>query len=119
LQNQGAGLPDGGFFCQEQFQKAGDHEPMQGQMPARGAIEVKSTKDDALVTADGDQVSRYLGKYRHVPATNYWDFVLVGQDAEGDQVKLDAYRWPQRLTRSAAVQDALRGYLAPEKEMRQ
>ena len=36
LQNQGAGLHDGGFFTQEQFQKAGDHEPMPGQMPAPG-----------------------------------------------------------------------------------
>lgn len=75
LQNQGAGMPDGGFFTQEQFQKAGDHEPMPGQMPARGAIEVKSTKDDAWVTAGGDQVTRYLGKYRQVLVTNYRDFV--------------------------------------------
>ena len=92
LQNQGAGLPDGGFFTQEQFQKAGDHEPMPGQMPARGAIEVKSTKDDAWVTADGDQVTRYLGKYRQVLVTNYRDFVLVGQDASGQAVKLEIYR---------------------------
>jgi hypothetical protein len=41
LQNQSAGLPDGGLFTQDQFQKAGDHEPMAGQMPARGVIEVK------------------------------------------------------------------------------
>ena len=74
------------------FQKAGDHEPMPGQMPARGAIEVKSTKDDALVTADGDQVTRYLGKYRQVLVTNYRDFVLVGQDASGQAVKLEIYR---------------------------
>ena len=92
LQNQGAGLPDGGFFTQEQFQKAGDHEPMSGQMPARGAIEVKSTKDDALVTADGDQVTRYLEKYRQILMTNYRDFVLLGQDASGQGVKLEIYR---------------------------
>jgi hypothetical protein len=82
-------LPDGGFFTQEQFQKTGDHEPMPGQMPARGAIEVKSTKDDAWVTADGDHA------------------------------KLDAYRWPQRMTRSGAIQDALKVYLDPQKDMRQ
>jgi hypothetical protein len=92
LQNQGAGMPDGGFFTQEQFQKAGDHEPMPGQMPARGAIEVKSSKDDALVTAEGDQVTRYLGKYRQVLVSNYRDFVLVGQDASGQAVKLEIYR---------------------------
>ena len=33
--------------------------------------------------------------------------------------RLDAHRWPQRLTRSGAIQNALRGYLDPEKEMRQ
>ena len=38
LQNQGAGMPDGGFFTQEQFQKAGDHEPLPGQMPAGGSL---------------------------------------------------------------------------------
>lgn len=31
--------------------------------------------------------------------------------------RLDAYRWPQRLTRSGAVQDALKGYLDPQKEV--
>ena len=34
---------------------------MPGQMPARGVIEVKSTGDDAWVTADGEQVTRYWG----------------------------------------------------------
>jgi hypothetical protein len=116
LQNRGAGLPDGGFFTQEQFQKAGDHEPIPGQMPARGAIEVKSTKDDALVTADGGQVTRYLEKYRQVLVTNYRDFVLAGQDAEVDQAKLDAHRWPQHLTRSGAIREALAGYLPQDWE---
>jgi hypothetical protein len=64
-------------------------------------------------------VTRYLGKYRQVLASNYRDFVLVGKDAEGDQGKLNSYRWPQHMTRSGAVQDALKGYLDPEKEMRQ
>jgi hypothetical protein len=92
LQNQGAGLPDGGLFTQEQFQKAADNEPMAGQMPARGVIEVKSTRDDAWVTADGAQVTRYWGKYRQVLVTNYRDFVLMGQDPTGQPVKLETYR---------------------------
>ena len=92
LQNQGAGLPDGGLFTQEQFQKAGDLEPMAGQMPARGVIEVKSTGDDAWVTAAGEQVTRYWGRYRLVLVTNYRDFVLVGQDPTGKPVKLETYR---------------------------
>jgi hypothetical protein len=47
LQNLGAGLPDGGFFTQEQFQKFADAALFPGQNPARGVMEVKSTKDDA------------------------------------------------------------------------
>jgi hypothetical protein len=55
-------------------------------------IEVKPTKDDAWITADGEQVSRYWGKYRQVLVTNYRDFVLVGQDAEGRPAKLESFR---------------------------
>ena len=67
-------------------------EPLPGQLPARGVIEVKSTKDDAWITAAGEQVSRYWGKYRQVLVTNYRDFVLVGQDAEGKFAKLESFR---------------------------
>ena len=92
LANRGAGLPDGGLFTAEQFQKPSEAEPLPAQPPARGVIEVKSTKDDAWVTADGEQVSRYWGKYRQVLVTNYRDFVLIGQDAEGKPAKLESFR---------------------------
>jgi hypothetical protein len=35
LQNLGAGLPDGGFFTQDQFQKFADASLLPGQTPAR------------------------------------------------------------------------------------
>src|ERR1035437_9450455 len=89
LKNVGAGFPDGGLFTKEQLK---DDEPLPGQIPARGAIEVKSTSDDAWLTADGEQVSRYWGRYRQVLVTNYRDFVLVGHDAEGQLAKLETYR---------------------------
>ncbi len=92
LQNVGAGLPDGGFFTQEQFQKFTDGAPLAGQTPARGVMEVKPAKDDAWVTAEGEQVTRYWGRYRQVLVTNYRDFVLVGQDPSGRPVKLETYR---------------------------
>ncbi len=92
LQNQGAGLPDGGFFTQDQFQKYTDAAPLTGQTPARGVMEVKSTHDDAWVTADGKQVTGYWRRYRQVLVTNYRDFVLVGQDPSGQPVKLETYR---------------------------
>ncbi len=91
LKNRGAGLPDGGLFTPDQFQKT-TTEPMPGAVPARGVIEVKPAGEDAWLTAGGEQVSRYWGKYRQVLVTNLRDFLLVGQDAEGNQVKLEAYR---------------------------
>ena len=91
LANKGAGNPDGGLFTPEQFQK-GAAEPLTGQVPSRGVIEVKGTGDDAWVTADGKQVSKYSGQYHQVLVTNYRDFVLVGQDINGKPVKLETYR---------------------------
>jgi hypothetical protein len=35
LANRGAGLPDGGLFTAEQFQKVSHAEPVPGQPPAR------------------------------------------------------------------------------------
>jgi hypothetical protein len=92
LKNQGAGLPDGGLFTPDQFQKGADH-PLDGQPPARGAIECKGTRDDAWVTADSAQVTSYWNKYRQVLVTNYCDFVLVAQDeATGKPVKRETFR---------------------------
>ncbi len=48
LSNRGAGNPDGGLFTASQFKRQGDAEPLEGQPPARGAIEVKGTADDVL-----------------------------------------------------------------------
>jgi len=92
LKNVGAGMPDGGLFTADQFPKAAAVELLEGQIPARGAIEVKGTGDDAWLTADGEQVSKYWKRYRQVLVTNCRDFVLVGQDADGRPVILEAYR---------------------------
>jgi hypothetical protein len=61
-------------------------------IPARGAIEIKSHSDDAWITADGEHVSKYWGRYNQVLVTNYRDFVLVGRDPEGRQIELETYR---------------------------
>jgi hypothetical protein len=89
LKDWGAGFPDGGLFTPEQFQKTAT-KPLPGTIPTRGVIEVKSTKGDTWLTAEGKQVSDYWGLYRQVLVTNLWDFLLVGQDAEGNQVTLEA-----------------------------
>ena len=67
-------------------------DPREGQLPERGVVEVKAITDDAWLTAEGDQVSRYWAKYRLVLVTNFRDFVLLGEDAEGRPAKLETIR---------------------------
>ncbi len=92
IKNRGAGIPDVGLFTPDQFQRPSEAEPLPGQIPARGVIEAKPTSDDAWLTAEGDQVSKYWGKYRQVLVTNFRDFVFIGRDAEGNSAKLETYR---------------------------
>ncbi|MBI2299520.1 MAG: N-6 DNA methylase [Armatimonadetes bacterium] len=89
--NRGAGIPDGGLFTAEQYQRE-TLVPLPGQLPARGVVEVKPVGDDAWLTADGPQVTRYWGRYGQVLVTNYRDFLVVGNDAEGRPAKLEHYR---------------------------
>lgn len=95
LANRGAGNPDGGLFTSNQFQRTSDTAPLPGQLPERGAIEVKPTSNDAWVTASSKQVSKYWQRYGLVLVTNYRDFVLVEKDANGKPIKLETYRLAQ------------------------
>ena len=88
--NAGAGIPDGGFFTASQFEK-GKGEPLPGQLPARGALEVKPVGDAAGQVAASEQVRRYLEKYRQVLVTTYREFVLVGHDADGRATTLESF----------------------------
>ena len=92
LKNLGAGMPDGGLFTARQFQRALDDRPNDPQNPERGVIEIKGTGDDAWVTASSQQVSKYWDKYRQVLVTNYRDFVLIGQDKNGQPITVETYR---------------------------
>ena len=60
--------------------------------PKAAVVEVKPVGDDAWLTADGDQVSRYWDRYRLVLVTNTRDFVLLGEDAQGRPAKLETFR---------------------------
>ncbi len=91
LANTGAGIPDGGLFSETQFKKRGDAEPLPGQMPERGVIEIKSPKEEVAAIADTKQVSKYWQKYRLVLVTNYRDFLVVGE-RDGKPVALESYR---------------------------
>ncbi|MGE5617848.1 MAG: type ISP restriction/modification enzyme [Sphingomonadaceae bacterium] len=92
LANRGAGFPDGGLFTSDQLQEVSEADTFSGQLPSRGVIEIKPLADDTWATAEGEQVTRYWGEYGQVLVTNYWDFVLVGHDADGNPAKLDTYR---------------------------
>ena len=100
MADQGAGHPDIGLFAASQVQKG---RPRKGQSPERGVIEVKGPGDNAWLTADSDQVSRYWGKYRLVLVTNTRDFVLLGEDSQGNPAKLERFS----LARSEDEFDAL------------
>ena len=91
LANRGAGIPDGGLFTPDQI-KRDDPNPIKGQAPSRGVIEVKSTSDDVAAIAAGEQVARYCKKYGLVLVTNYRDFTLVARGPSGSPAMLESYR---------------------------
>ena len=84
LTQQGADHPDFGLYAAKQVSKG---QPKQGQLPECGVVEVKPASEDAWLTADSAQVSKYWGLYRLVLVTNTRDFVLLGEDAQGNPVK--------------------------------
>ena len=89
LAQQGAGHPDFGLYAARQVSKG---QPKQGQTPDGGVVEVKPASDDAWLTADSAQVSRYWERYRLVLVTNTRDFVLLGEDSQGNPAKLETFR---------------------------
>jgi hypothetical protein len=90
LANRGAGLPDAGLFTSDQIRK-NDPNPMQGQLPARGVLEVKGPSEDVKKISQSEQVKRYLKEYSVVLVTNYRDFLLLGQDAQGNPLPMEGY----------------------------
>jgi hypothetical protein len=93
LKNKGAGQPDGGFFTADQFRKFADETPLQGQLPARGAIEIKGPDEELDDIIDDKQIKEdYLPKYRLILVTNYWDFRLVAKSKSGETQTLESFR---------------------------
>ncbi len=122
IADQGAGHPDFGLYTAKQAQRGrrsgrqnhedterpvrhsrenrnpsaphptpGSH-PSHAPLPERGVVEVKPPGDDAWLTAESVQVSRYWKRYRLVLVTNYRDFVLLGEDAQGHPTPLETFR---------------------------
>ncbi len=93
LANQGAGHPDFGLYAAKQVQRG---EPRAGQTPERGVVEVKSAEEDAWLTMESDQVSRYWNRYHLVLVTNTRDFLLLGEKA-GQPAKLESFRLAENV----------------------
>lgn len=85
--NRGAGLPDGGLFTADQF----SGELKKGQLPSRGAIEVKGTAQELLATAASRQVRDYLTRYGLVVVTNLRSFAVLTADDAGSPVILETF----------------------------
>ena len=94
LAQQGAGHPDFGLYAAKQVQR---RKPRDGQLPECGVVEVKPAGDDAWLTATSSQASRYWDRYRLVLVTNTRDFVILGEDADGNPVKLETFRLANTL----------------------
>ena len=101
LKDQGAGHPDFGLYASRGRGVRGSTSSPRtvggslragGGVPEHGVVEVKAAADDAWVTAEGAQVSRYWARYRLVLVTNFRDFVLVGEDADGHPARLETFR---------------------------
>lgn len=89
LRDTGAGNPDFGLFAAGQFEAGLEGEPLPGQKPERGVVEVKGWRDEVLTVAASEQVIRYGQHYGVVLVSNYRDFVLVGRDVAGQMVPLE------------------------------
>lgn len=95
LKNRGAGIPDGGLFTADQLQHNTEGVPAIGQIPARGAIEIKGTDEDIQRIANSPQVARYLQRYGQVLVTNYRSFLLLGQGPNNTPHLLESYHLAQ------------------------
>ena len=91
LKNQGAGMPDFGLYTKDQLKKGPEKALELAILPARGVVEVKAASDNTWLTAKGAQATKYWDKYRLVLVTNYRDFLILGQDAEGKPLQLGHY----------------------------
>jgi len=89
LKNIGAGMPDGGLFTQDQFDKK-THSPKDISSPSRGVVEIKGLAEAVDDTATGAQVDKYWTRYRLVLVTNYRDFLLLGE-RDGQRVTLERH----------------------------
>jgi hypothetical protein len=90
--NSGAGIPDGGLFLPDQLKNRNDEESFIDQKPARGVIEVKSTREEIGDIAETKQVKEYLDHYGLVLLANYRSFLLLKRGDNGKPIRLESFQ---------------------------
>ncbi len=111
LKEQGAGMPDGGLFTADQFERKGDTEAVTGQLPARGAIEAKPPSKDVRAIAETEQVKGYLSRYGIVIVSNLREFLIVERGANHRPVERESFSlapnenefWQEKVAHPRAV----------------
>lgn len=91
LRQRGAGVPDGGLFTADQFQRQSDGAPKTGQLPSRGAMEAKGTKPEVKAIAATEQVKGYLNTYGIVIVSNLREFLIVERGQNGLPVERERF----------------------------
>jgi len=92
LKNSGAGLPDGGLFTPDQLKHHDEQAPLFGLAPARGVLEIKSTREELTDVIPTDQIKQYLSLYGQLLLTNYRDFVLLKHVPGNSPRQLESFR---------------------------
>jgi hypothetical protein len=119
LRNQGAGMPDGGFFPKPRRQRRGA-EPQILQNPERGVVEIKPADYNLDALASEPQIIRYLQQYGLVLITNLREFRLLQLAPSGRVQILERYTlavtptalWSDPITSFARHDDLLSDFLA-------
>ncbi len=87
LADQGAGHPDIGLYTTSQIQQG---KPREGQIPERGIVEVKSTKEDMETISASDQINLYWSHYKLVLITNFREFRLITSESNNSSKRVDS-----------------------------
>jgi hypothetical protein len=119
LRNQGAGMPDGGFFPQPARQRRNAEPPIL-QNPERGVVEIKPADYNLDTLTNAPQTLRYLKQYGLVLITNLREFRLLQLTPTGVVHTLERYTlavtpsalWSDPLTLFSRHGDLLPDFLA-------
>ncbi len=118
LRDQGAGMPDGGFFPQPNRNRR-NTEPQTLQNPERGVVEIKPADYNLDTLTNSEQTRRYLDQYGLVLITNLREFRLLKLVA-GTVQTLESYilavspnsLWSGTISSFARHNDLLPDFLA-------